>query len=652
MRPGKILIGQVAIVFVLIVLTNWAATQWAAYQFEYQGALGLPWFVIGDQPIYKPWRLFQWWYAYEAYAPDVFARAGLIAASGGLIGIIAAVVGSVVRSRDRQDVTTFGSARWATRDEIKSQGLLDNKGVFLGQTKSAYLRHDGPEHVMAFAPTRSGKGVGLVVPTLLTWTGSVVIHDIKGENWDLTSGWRSQFSRCVRFDPTDFHSPGFNPLLEIRKGLQEVQDAQNIADILVDPMGTLEDGGHWKDKARELLVAIILHVLYVEDDKTLAGCAAFLSNPERSLIDTLKVMIETKHKVNEAGEAYAHPDVAQTARQLLDNSPNERSGILSTTQRFLSLYRDPIIANVTSKSDWQIADLMEGDAPLSLYLACPPSDLSRTKPLMRLLLNQIARRLTEKLPKKNARKLLLMLDEFPALGRLEFFESTLAYFAGYGVRAYLIAQSLNQIEKAYGPSNSILDHCHVRVAFATNDERTAKRISEALGTKTELRAQKNYTGHRLAPWLSHMMVSRQETQRPLMTQGEIMQLPQDDAIIMLAGMPPVRGKKLRYYQDRNFTPRIMPPPERLLEAPSERPGNEIKSPDPNSLSEVANAVDCELEVSKVRSVREMVTQHSLKFEPVEIDDDTIEVVEKEREEEDLRNALVLDQSLNNSMPEQ
>jgi type IV secretion system protein VirD4 len=137
-----------------------------------------------------------------------------------------------------------------------------------------------------------------------------------------------------------------------------------------------------------------------------------------------------------------------------------------------------------------------------------------------------------------------------------------------------------------------------------------------------------------------------------MTPGEIMQLPQDDAIIMLAGMPPVRGKKLRYYQDRNFTPRIMPPPERLLEAPSERPGNEIKSPDPNSLFGAANSVGCELEVSKVRSVREMVTQHSLELEPVEIDDDTIEVAEKEREEEDLRNALVLDQSLDNSMPEQ
>lgn len=650
MRPGKILIGQVAIVFVLIVLTNWAASQWAAHQFEYQGALGRPWFFLGDQPIYKPWRLFQWWYAYEAYAPDVFARAGLIAASGGLIGIFAAVVGSVVRSRDKADVTTFGSARWATHNEIKSHGLLDNEGVFLGQTKNAYLRHAGPEHVMAFAPTRSGKGVGLVVPTLLSWTGSVVVHDIKGENWDLTSGWRSQFSRCVRFDPTDYHAPRFNPLLEVRLGLREVQDAQNIADILVDPMGTLEDGGHWKDKARELLVATILHVLYVEDDKTLAGCAAFLSNPERSLQDTLKVMIETKHKVDAGGEAYAHPDVAQTARQLLDNSPNERSGILSTTQRFLSLYRDPIIANVTSQSDWRIADLMEGDAPLSLYLACPPSDLSRTKPLMRLILNQIARQLTEKLPKNNARKLLLMLDEFPALGRLEFFESTLAYFAGYGVRAYLIAQSLNQIEKAYGPNNSILDHCHVRVAFATNDERTAKRISEALGTKTELRAQKNYTGHRLAPWLSHMMVSRQETQRPLMTPGEIMQLPQDDAIIMVAGMPPVRGTKLRYYKDRNFNSRVMTPPERLVESPFERMGVASMSPQTCSLSDFENADDCELDASRSRPVQEPACRPTQVVERGDEGDVKMQVSEEERGGEDLRKAQTLEQSRDNKMP--
>ncbi len=152
-----------------------------------------------------------------------------------------------------------------------------------------------------------------------------------------------------------------------------------------------------------------------------------------------------------------------------------------------------------------------------------------------------------------------MLDEFPALGRLDFFECALAFMAGYGVRAFLIAQSLNQIEKAYGPNNAILDNCHVRVAFATNDERTAKRISEALGTKTEQRSQKNYTGHRLAPWLSHMMVSRQETQRQLLTPGEIMQLPPDREVVMVSGAAPVLADKLRYFEDRNFTTRVLSP---------------------------------------------------------------------------------------------
>jgi len=136
-------------------------------------------------------------------------------------------------------------------------------------------------------------------------------------------------------------------------------------------------------------------------------------------------------------------------------------------------------------------------------------------------------------PRKH--QLLMMLDEFPALGRLDFFETSLAFMAGYGVRAFLIAQSLNQIEKAYGEHNSILDNCHVRVAFATNDERTARRISDALGVATEQRAMRNYAGHRLAPWLAHVMVSRQETARPLLTTGEVMQLPPVDELVLIFG---------------------------------------------------------------------------------------------------------------------
>ena len=164
-----------------------------------------------------------------------------------------------------------------------------------------------------------------------------------------------------------------------------------------------------------------------------------------------------------------------------------------------------------------------------------------------------------------------MLDEFPALGRLDFFETALAFLAGYGVRAFLIAQSLNQIVKAYGENNSILDNCHVRVAFATNDERTAKRISDALGTATEQRAMRNYAGHRLSPWLAHVMVSRQETSRPLLTPGEVMQIKATDELLLISGLAPIRARKLRYYEDRNFRTRVMKAPALAAGGYSDRP---------------------------------------------------------------------------------
>ena len=216
MTHTKILFGQILICFLIVLAAVWGATQWIAGELGYQAALGHAWFQFGDQPVYKPWRLFQWWYAYEAYAPGLFMKAGFIAASGGLLAAMAAVAGSVLRARHQKHVTTYGSARWAEGRDVRRAGLLAKSGVFLGTWNNRYIRHNGPEHVLTFAPTRSGKGVGLVVPTLLSWTSSAVIHDIKGENWTLTSKWRSGFSRCLRFDPTNPASVRFNPLLEPR----------------------------------------------------------------------------------------------------------------------------------------------------------------------------------------------------------------------------------------------------------------------------------------------------------------------------------------------------------------------------------------------------------------------------------------------------
>jgi len=578
--PTKLLIGQISVVFGIVVLGVWGSTQWAAVQLGYQSQLGPAWFAMVGVPVYRPWQLFPWWYHYEAYAPDIFHRCGFLAAGSGLAGCATAIAGSLWRARQVRDVTTYGSARWAKLEEVRRAGLLGDAGVFLGRLGEDYLRHDGPEHVMAFAPTRSGKGIGLVIPTLLSWTGSAIVHDIKGENWELTAGWRSRFSHCVLFNPTDARSARFNPLLEVRKGPNEVRDVQNIADILVDPDGAVEHRSHWEKTSHSLLVGAILHVLYAEPEKTLARVATVLSDPQRSFVDTLHRMLTTDH-LGEGGEPRVHPVVASAARELLNKSPNERSGVLSTAMSFLGLYHDPVVAATTATCDWRIADLMNAEHPVSLYLVIPPSDISRTKPLVRLILNQIGRRLTERLEgeagKSNRHQLLMMLDEFPALGRLDFFESALAFMAGYGIRAYLISQSLNQISKAYGENNSILDNCHVRIAFSSNDERTAKRISDALGTATEQRAQRNYAGHRLAPWLSHVMVSRQETARPLLTPGEVMQLPAADELVLVSGLAPIRAKKLRYFADRNFVVRRLPSPllseTGFADRPAERPND-------------------------------------------------------------------------------
>ena len=559
MTPTKLLIGQILVVLAIVTLGVWSATQWAAAMLAYQPQLGTAWFRLGDLPVYRPWALFGWWFSYEAYAPEVFDKAGALAAASGFLGCAAAIAGSLWRARQSSDVTTYGSARWASEAEVRRAGLLGGSGVFVGALRGRYLRHDGPEHVLAFAPTRSGKGVGLVVPTLLSWTGSAVVHDIKGENWQLTAGWRSRFSHCLLFNPTDPRSACYNPLLEVRRGDREVRDVQNIADMLVDPEGALERRNHWEKTSHSLLVGAILHILYAEEEKTLARVASFLSDPRRSFAATLRAMMGTNH-IGTSEAPLTHPVVASAARELLNKSENERSGVLSTAMSFLGLYRDPTVAAVTSACDWRIHDLV-GEPPISLYLVVPPSDISRTKPLIRLVLNQIGRRLTEQLPKVQGRPLLLMLDEFPALGRLDFFETALAFMAGYNIRSFLIAQSLNQINKAYGESNSILDNCHVRIAFATNDERTAKRISDALGTATEQRAMRNYAGHRLAPWLAHVMVSRQETSRPLLTPGEVMQLPASDALILLSATPPIRAAKVRFYEDERLVSRLRPPPE-------------------------------------------------------------------------------------------
>ena len=545
--------------FVLIALTGLAsATQYLAYSFNYPEELdGAVIHVLGHQ-LYWPWQFIVWDFAFGESARTQFFVGWIILVVISLLGGILVLARGLSLTGANLKSTTHGSAEWASESVLNEAGLLVPNGVVLGMDRQGqYIRHDGPEHVKVIAPTRSGKGVGIVIPTLLSWEGSVLVYDLKSENWQVTAGYRSRFSNVLYFNPVDPKSCHFNPLLEVRKGKLEVRDVQNIADMVVDPDGHgMTD--HWAKTGHSLLVGTILHVLYAERDKTLSGVADFLSNPEMTLTQTLKFMMRAQH----FDDGSTHPVVAATARDMLNKSENERSGVLSTAMSFLSLYRDPIVAANTGNSDFRIVDLVRAEKPVSLYIAIPPSDVDRLRRLTRLIINQICRRLTEELaPEKNSHRLLMLLDEFPALGRLNFFETALGFLAGYGIKAMLISQSINQIDKAYGAKNSVVDNAHIKVVFTPNTVQTAEMISRMLGQKTQAHQQRNFAKGWLSPFPSHTVIANQESARPLLTADEVMKISSDDSIIFVTGEAPIKAKKVRYFGDRNFISRVESPPK-------------------------------------------------------------------------------------------
>lgn len=560
--------------FLMIALLGfWGATEYAAWKLQWSPRLGASLL----RHLYPPWMIVVWSLQFDhpVYGQavlDIFAHAQALMGLSGLAALILPVGYAYQRTRrlagERNDL--HGSAHWASDEEVQASGLLPSEGnaggVYLGAYEHRngdvhYLRHAGPEHIMVFAPTRSGKGVGIVIPTLLGWRESVLVHDIKGENWHLTSGFRRSVlgQRVIKFDPTSPDSARFNPLAEIRIGTEfETRDVQNIATMIVDPDGKgLND--HWAKTGFDLLVGVILHVLYAEEDKSLARIQGVLSTPGKTIQEVMKGIQTTNHLGDRP-----HPVVAQSAQAFLNKAPNEASGVLSTALSFLSLYKDDVVAQNTQVSDFTLESLME--QPTSLYLVVPPSDKDRLKPLTRLIVNQVVRRLTEgmdfepggKSKSRYAHRLLLLLDEFPSLGKLDIFQEALAFIAGYGLKALLIVQDLTQLYAAYGKDESILSNCHVRVAYAPNKIETAELLSRMSGQATVSHTQRQYSGGRFAVVLGHVNTNEQIVQRPLLTPDEAMRLPPDDEILFVAGHSPLYCRKIRYYTDKGFQRRLLP----------------------------------------------------------------------------------------------
>ncbi|MGH7812394.1 MAG: type IV secretory system conjugative DNA transfer family protein [Candidatus Binataceae bacterium] len=566
------------------IAINWIATQHAARLFGYAPALGAP---LCNLPIagilYRPWDWIVWWtryYSEPSLAPvwEHCARVTLVP----MAGLTAIAIGAIAVARHgwlQNSSDLHGSARWASIGNLRAAGLVaDNRraGVYLARWRAwnrrYHLRDSGPSHVLVFAPTRSGKGVGIVIPTLLTWPHSALIHDLKGENWALTAGARKRMGHvCLKFAPAspDSDCARFNPLAEVRlRSPHEIRDVRNIAQMIMDPNGKgLPD--HWLRAGVEGLTGFLLAQCYEGRNPTLSGIEARLSDPAQPIGETLEQIMHTVHdpdgkmgwKDSQGIPTKTHPVAARAMRSLLDKSENERSGVISEIKGFLELYRDPMIAANTAASDFRIEDLMNHERPVSLYIVVALAHKDSLRPLIRLMLSQILHRLTEHLEYRNGRattryrrRLLLMIDEFASLGRLDMFADSLSLIAGYGIKACLIAQDLSQIHAAYGHDEAITSNCHARVAFTPNRIETARLISQMAGEATVRHLHRTVSS-------AGESVSEPETARALITPDEAMRLGANEALIFTSGHPTIRAEKIRYYADPIFKRlAALPPP--------------------------------------------------------------------------------------------
>lgn len=513
------------------------------------------------------------------------------------------------RGKSKANKTLHGSARWADINDIKQMGLLSNEGVivgafeekrFLRKPKKYTLIHNGPEHILTYAPTRSGKGVGLIVPSLVNWKHSLVATDIKGELWAMTAGYRHNElnNKVLKFEPAVEKSVKWNPLLEIRKGDNEVSDAQSIALLIVDPMGKgLDD--HWVKTAYSLLTGCILYLINDKEKQekgqvSLSYLDRMLSDPELPLQNLWEAMSKSDNQV-----------ARQVGQDMKDKPENEAGSIVSTAKSELALYRDPIVAANTNTSDFSVYDIMNSDTPVSLYIVVQPSDQTRISPLFRLLVNMLIRKnvsefrffqsenfkdysILEKagrfLQGKDTKKynairgagsykhrMLLMLDEFPSLGKMDEVQKALAYMAGYGIKGYLIVQDLAQLQDKYGKNESITSNCHIQNAYAPNKHETAEYLSKMTGETTIVDEQISVSSSGGLLSNKNYSKSYQHTKRNLLTPDECMRLRgadknakgeitrAGDMLIFVAGYPAIKSVQALYFQDPVFSYRASIP---------------------------------------------------------------------------------------------
>jgi type IV secretion system protein VirD4 len=475
----------------------------------------------------------------------------------------------------------YGDASWASESDIKRANLRSKEGMLLGVDDAGYFVSEGFQHALLFAPTGSGKGVGFVIPNLLFWTHSAVVHDIKLENYELTSGWRAKQGQEVYvWEPSnpDGVTHCYNPIDWVSsKPGQMVDDVQKIANLI------LPKQDFWENEARSLFLGV---VLYLIADPTKIKSFGQVVRTMRSddVAYNLAVVLDTMGKA-------IHPVAYMNIAAFLQKADKERSGVISTMNSSLELWANPLIDAATASSDFNVQEFKKKRT--TIYVGLTPDNITRLQKLMQVFYQQATEFLSRKMPnvKEEPYGVIFIMDEFPTLGKMEQFKSGIAYFRGYRVRLFLIIQDTQQLKGTYEEAgmNSFLSNSTFRITFAANNYETANLISQLCGNKT-VKQMSNSRPKFFDLNPATRTVNISEVQRALLLPQEVIQLPRDDQIVLIESFPPIKSKKIKYYSDKFFTERLLPP----IFVPTQKPfnPNESNSTESDSTSdEVADEDD-------------------------------------------------------------
>lgn len=467
----------------------------------------------------------------------LLTREGLIAIA--IAAAAAVLAGVLIITPLRRAPNSHGTARFAVPREMRKAGLF-RRGVIIGKLKGRFLRFDRPGHLLTFAPTRSGKGVGCVIPNLLDYPGSVFVTDIKGENHAVTARHRASLGPVHAIAPfhPDICNAALNPLDTIRSGTAaDVDDARLIAEMLV----TVDDGqdAHWDKEARTLLTGLLLYI--VSD----------FPPPRRTMAELRRQLMQDREGTDALFRnmrAARHPVTVRIAEGFAQKEPKERAAIISTAQAATAIFDSPAVAAVTARSTFRLERLKEETH--SVYLIIPPDHVSAYKPFLRLIVGLATGAMTRKLGAPH-HPVLFLLDELPALGHMRPIEDGIGYLAGYGARLWLFVQDLDQLQQTYRKWRSMIANCAVRQAFNVQDPATARLLSDMLGQATVQVTSEGKTSPLPLPWLpSTFSASTSAIGRALLTPDEVMALPGDQQLLFVQGLRPVRAGKVSYLTDR------------------------------------------------------------------------------------------------------